>query len=133
MTTATIPLEQHLTEVSQFKETISSLNDEVQLLKGQLEWFKKQIFGQKAEKFVDSKNEAQLYFDGFDKLVATTPEKKIIPAHERTKRKPTGKDKITLPADLPVEHQVIDIPEEAKICAETGEAMVKIGEEVTSN
>ena len=132
MTTATIPLEQHLTEVSQFKKTVESLNGEVQFLKEQLEWFKKQIFGQKTEKFVDSKNESQLCFDGFDKLVAVPPEKKIIPAHERTKRKPTGKDKITLPANLPIERQVIDIPEEAKICPETGEALVKIGEEVTS-
>jgi transposase len=132
MTTSTITLEQHLAEVSQFKKTVESLNKEVQFLKEQLEWFKKQIFGQKAEKFVDSKNEAQLCFDGFDKLVPVPSEKKVVPAHERTKRKPTGKDKITLPADLPVERQVIDLPEEAKICPETGEAMIKIGEEVTS-
>jgi len=132
MTAATIPLEQHLTEVSQFKKTIESLNNEVQLLKEQLDWFKKQIFGQKAEKFIDSKNEAQLCFDGFDKLVPVPSEKKVIPAHERTKRKPTGKDKITLPADLPIEQQVIDLPQEAKICPQTGEALIKIGEEITS-
>lgn len=132
MTTAKIPLEQHLNEVSQFKKTIESLNNQVQILKEQLEWFKKQIFGQKAEKIVDPKNEAQICFDGFDKLIDVPSEKKTIPAREQLKRKPTGKDKITLPADLPVERQVIDIPEEAKICPETGEAMVKIGEEVTS-
>jgi transposase len=45
---------------------------------------------------------------------------------------PTSKDKITLPADLPIERQVLDISEEAKVCPETGKPLVKIGEEVTS-
>jgi transposase len=132
MTTTTISLEQHLTEVSQLKDTVKSLHNEVVFLKEQLEWFKKQIFGQKSEKFVETRNEEQLCFEGFDKLAVAPPEKKVIPAHERTKRKPTGKDKITLPADLPVERQVIDLSEEARVCPETGEALVKIGEEVTS-
>lgn len=131
MTAATIPLEQYLTEASEWKKTADSLSAEVAFLKEQVEWFKKQIFGQKAEKFVP-KNDEQLCFPGFDNLVATPPEKKLIPGHERTKRKSTGKDTITLPADLPVERQVIDLPEEAKICPETGVALVKIGEEITS-
>lgn len=132
MTTATIPLEQYLAEVSRWKETYESLNKEVGYLKEQLEWFKKQLFGKKAEKFVDSKNEEQLCFEGYDKLATVAPEKKVIPAYERTKRRSTGEDKITLPADLPIERQVIDLPEEAKVCSETGIPLVKIGEEVTS-
>ena len=132
MNTATIPLEQYLAEASQWHKTVEILNEKVSYLEGQLEWFKKQLFGQKAEKFIDTKNEEQLYFDGFDKLIPTPPEKETVPAHERNKRKPTGKDKITLPADLPVERQVIDLPEDAKICPETGETLVKIGEEITS-
>ena len=82
--------------------------------------------------FVDTRNEEQLCFDGFDKLIPAPSEKKIIPAHERKKREPTGKDKITFPADLPIERKEIDLPEEAKICPETGVALVKIGEEITS-
>ncbi len=132
MKTATISLEQHQAETSSLKGSIESLNKEVGYLKEQLEWFKKQLFGQKAEKFVDTKNEEQLYFEGFDKLAQVSPEKKIVPAHERTKRKPTGKDKIVLPADLPIVCQVIDLPEEAKVCPETGVPLVKIGEEITS-
>jgi Transposase C of IS166 homeodomain len=132
MTTATVPLEQHLAEVSRWKETYESLDKEVGYLKEQLEWFKKQLFGKKAEKFVDTRNEEQLCFEGYDKLATVAPEKKIIPAHERTKRRPTGEDKIILPADLPIECQVIDLPEEAKVCSETGIPLVKIGEEVTS-
>lgn len=132
MNTTKTPLEQHLNEVSKLNGAITSLSNEVSLLKEQLEWFKRQIFGQKAEKFIDASNGQQLCFENFDKLVEVPPEKKIIPAHERIKRKPTGKDKITLPADLPIVREMIDLPEEAKICPETGEALVKIGEEITS-
>lgn len=126
MKATTIPLKQHVREVS-------SLKEEIVFLKEQIEWFKKQIFGQKADKFVDLKNEQQLQFDGFDKLTLTPAEKKqSIGSHERKKRKPNGQDKITLPADLPVERQFIDIPEAEKICPETGKTLVKIGEEITS-
>src|SRR5271167_4715009 len=102
MSTSTITLEQHTKEVG-------ALKGEITFLKEQLDWFKRQLFGQKADKFADPKNEEQLCFEGFDKLVPVPPEKKSIPAHERAKRKPTGKDKITLPADLPIERQVLDI------------------------
>lgn len=36
-----------------------------------------------------------------------------------------------MPADIPVEKVFLDIPEEKKICSETGLPLVKIGEEVT--
>jgi transposase len=121
---ATIPLEQYLSEVSR-------LNQELISVKEQLEWFKKQLFGQKAEKFVD-KNPQQLYFEGFDQLATAPQEKRTIPAHQRQKRQSNGQDKITLPADIPIERQVLDIAEEAKICPETGEPLIKIGEEVSS-
>lgn len=125
MNTPKTLLEQHAKEILDLKNEIKNLNE-------QIEWFKKQIFGQKADKFIDTTHADQLCFEGFDKLEPISPQKKIIPAHERAKRNPTGKDKITLPADLPVEHQVIDLPEEAKICPETGIPLVKIGEEITS-
>ena len=94
MITATIPLEQYQEETSKWKNTVESLQNKVGYLEEQLEWFKKQIFGKKSEKIIESKTEVQLCFEGFDKLVETSPEKKVIPAHERAKRKPTGKDKI---------------------------------------
>lgn len=133
MTTPTISLEQHTKEISVIKNENEIFRNEVAFLKEQIEWFKKQLFGQKADKFVETQNSQQLVFEGFDKLApVSSEEKQLIPPHERKKRKPNGQDKITLPADLPVERQVIDIPEEAKIWAETGEQLVKIGEEVTS-
>ncbi len=126
MTEATISLEQH-------NQEISSLKEEIAYLKEQIEWFKRQIFGKKSEKIIDLKNEQQLQFEGFDKLAPIQPvEKQPVKDHERKKREPNGQDKIALPTDLPIERQFIDIPEEAKVCPETGKPLVKIGEEVTS-
>jgi len=125
MTTAPISLEQYTQEVT-------ALQGEIKYLKEQLEWFKKQLFGQKADKFIDTQNSQQLNFEGFEKLPIQEEEKKVIPAHERVKGKRSGKDKIAFPDDLPIERQVLDLPEEAKVCPETGKPLVKIGEEVTS-
>jgi transposase len=133
MRTSTISLEQYTHEISTLKNENESFKNQIKFLNEQIEWFKRQLFGQKADKFIDTQNSQQLYFEGFDKLAPVSQDdKKPIPAHERKKRKPTGQDKIILPADLPIERQVIDIPEGAKTCPETGEQLVMIGEEVTS-
>jgi transposase len=126
MNDLTIPLEQHTKEVA-------SLNQKIKSLEEQLAWFQRQVFGQKAEKFVDPKD-LQLYFEGFEDLDLIDSKSKTttMPAHERKVRRSTGKDSFKFPDDLPVERQVIDIPEEEKICQETGKPLVKIGEETTS-
>jgi len=111
---------------------IADLQNANHYLEEQLAWFKRQFFGPRSEKTIKSLNNSQLVLEGFDQPQDTKPEeKKMIPAHERKKPNRNGKDTITLPPDLPVERQVIDIPEEEKICPETGQPLVKIGEEVT--
>jgi transposase len=125
MTTPTITLETHQAEIAKLRE-------EVSYLKEQVAWFQRQLFGQKSEKFVDNRKGQQLLLDGFDNLASQeAPEKQQIAAHERTKSKRNGQDKISIPENLPVERQVINLPEEEKTCSETGEPLVKIGEEIT--
>jgi transposase len=132
-TSSATTLEELFGEVTTLENVVENLSNENTYLKEQLDWFKNQIFGHKADKFIDKTEGEQLYFAGFDQLEkVATQEKQKVPAHERSKRKPTGQDKITLPADLPIEQQVIDIPEEEKVCPETGEQLVKIGEEISS-
>ncbi len=99
-------------------------------LEEQLAWLKRQIFGKKSERIVDV-NQEQLQFDGFESANQQKVEVQTIPAHQRKKRSLTGEDAIKLPDDLPVETIVIDIPEEDKICKETGTAFAKIGEEIS--
>lgn len=99
-------------------------------LEEQLAWLKRQIFGKKSERIVDTNSE-QLKFDGFEGGDPQKAETQIIPAHDRKKRTSTGKDTIKIPDDLPVETTVVDIPEEEKVCKETGIPLQKIGEEVS--
>lgn len=108
---------------------IARLRNENIHLKEQLAWLTRQLFGQRADKFVDL-NQDQLSLPGFEDLKQPV-EKKSIPGHERRPPKRDGKDKVTLPAELPVERQIIDLPAEEKICAETGLELKKIGEEIT--
>ncbi len=132
MTASTISLEQHEAETSQLRGEIESLKDQLRIMKEQFEWLRRQVFGQLSEKNVANLSEEQLSLPGLDHLPeGEKPASRIIPAHERKKANRNGKDKITLPDNLPVERQVIDLPEGEKLCQQTGESLVKIGEEVT--
>lgn len=123
--------EDFLKELTTRDEKIIQLNQENHHLKEQLAWFKRQIFGKRSERVVSELNAQQLFFEGFENLATKEEEKKTIPAHERKKPNRDGKDKITLPDDLPVKTTIIDIPEDEKVCGETGETLVQIGVEVS--
>lgn len=121
--TATVSLEE-------YAATVTSLKNEIVRLNEQLEWFKRQVFGAKSEKFIS--NENQLTFPGLEiPSQEAKQEKTKIPSHERKKSERNGKDTIDFPDDLPKETVILDISEEEKICKETGEHLVKIGEEIT--
>jgi transposase len=109
----------------------SYLKERIVYLEEQLAWLKRQIFGKRSERVVGELNEHQLMFEGFEDLEKSEPEKKQVSAHTRTKPNRNGQDKITLSPDLPVKTVTIDIPEEQKVCQETGQTLVRIGEEVS--
>jgi len=74
----------------------------------------------------------QLLFEGFDALDAQEKEQtEDSPAHKRRKPNRKGQDAITLDPNLPVKTVIIDVPEEEKICKETGISLVQIGVETT--
>lgn len=104
---------------------------EISVLKQQVEWFRRVLFGKKSERDVSQVNQEQLIFEGFEVEKPQEEETETVPAHKRRKPKRNGQDAITLPPDLPVEQTLLDLPEEEKTCPETGTALVKIGEEVT--
>jgi transposase len=130
MNTQTLTIENLQEENNNYRKENTYLKEQIKYLTEQLEWFKRQIFGQRAEKFID-KNAEQLLLQGIEDIPQDEPQKETIATHQRIKPKRNGQDKITLPEDLPIERQVIDIPENEKICSETGQTLVKIGEEVT--
>ena len=112
-------------------QVIAELNQKINYLEEQLTWLKRQIFGKRSEKIVSDLSSEQLQFDGFVPPDQKDTQTQSVPAHERRKPKRLGQDVIQLPEDLPVETIVLDIPEEEKVCRETGIALVKIGETVT--
>ena len=121
MTTSAISLEHLQEENSQLKKEISQLNENIRYLDEQLAWFKRQIFGKRSERVVSNLNPQQLVFEGFENLATKEQEKKTpVPAHQRKKPNRDGKDKITLPDDLPVKTTILDISEDEKFCPETG-------------
>lgn len=130
MTAQTISTNSLQEECALLKKQVALLSEQVRFQQEQIEWFKRQIFGKRSEKIVPT-NTHQLYLEGLEPEVAPAVEKRPVAQHERAKTKRNGQDAIQLPEDLPVERQVIDIPEAQKVCADTGEALVKIGEDIT--
>lgn len=119
-------------ENEQQKSIIATLEKSVRSLNEQLEWFKRQLFGKRSEKIIPIISSTQLTFEGIvsSESIKDT-QTQTIKTHERIKPDRQGQDTISLPEDLPVEKVVLDLPEEQKVCQETGVKLVKIGEEVS--
>lgn len=111
---------------------LAECDREILSLQEQVEWFKRQLFGKKSERVVSNLNQDQLEFEGFNAPQQSSQEPlKTVTYQRRAKPKRNGQDAIKLDPDMPVQTTVLDIPEEDKICKETGVPLVKIGEEVT--
>ena len=123
-------MESSTVSLEQLQKKNTELQSEISYLREQLEWLKRQIFGQRSERIVETTHADQLLL--FD-VPTESPIEEDEPAPKKKRKKPKrdGKDAITLPDDLPVERQVIDLAEEDKICPETGKPLIKIGEDIT--
>jgi len=119
-------------EVLQQKDQrITALEGELFVLKEQLDWLKKQIFGSKSERIVADLG-IQPLLPEFDLGTTFVPAPQEEIAYKRNKPvKNRGCDTISFPDDLPVKVVELDIPEEEKICPETGEPLVCIGSETS--
>ena len=119
-------------EITARDQGIIDRNQTIHYLEEQLDWFKRQIFGKRSERVVSDLNDRQLVFEGFENLQALVEKaKETVATHTRRKPKRNGQDKITLPPDLPVQTTIIDIPEEKKICQESGQPLVQMGVEIS--
>jgi len=118
--------------IQQQAQLIDALKGEVVLLKEQLAWLKKQVFGQKSERIIaDLETQPLLPEIVAGALPATAPQKEQI-SYERTKaRKNKGCDTISYPDDLPVKRVELDVPESEKFCPQSGEPLVCIGHEIS--
>jgi transposase len=117
--------------ISQLNSDLQNRDEKILYLEEQLAWFKRQVFGKRSERVVSDLNVEQLTFEGFENPDSEKKKKKPVAGHDRSKPNRDGKDKISLPDDLPVRTAILDIPEDEKICQETGMALVQIGVEVS--
>ncbi len=112
-----------------------ALKRELLTLKEHLNWLNKQLFGKRSERHVEPSSGQQLYLPGFEPPPIEDVEKHEVAGHTRTrkKRKPKndGSNGLLIPDNIPVERTVIDLPEKDKVCPETGQPLVKIGEEIS--
>lgn len=129
MTTLTITLEQSIALNETLTKEIGKLHDQVNHLTEQLNWFTKQIFGNRSEKLV-SLNSSEVYLPGFELPLVEEKKTKQVSAHQRKTSKPCS-TKLSFPDNLPIERTVLDLKEEDKVCPETGKQLVKIGEDVS--
>lgn len=107
------------------KVKISSLNE-------QLEWLKRQLFGQKSERFVDEVLDSP-ELPGFSPSEIDLKTNEEYTQYKRKKGANINKGTCTLelPDDLPIEEIIKDIPQNERIDQKTGEEFVEIGREFT--
>lgn len=109
-----------------------ALEAQVALLTEQLGWLQKQLFGAKSERVVADLGQQSLPFAEAEAVAESAAEMtEEIRYQRRRATKNRGADTISYPDNLPVERKILDLPEEEKICSQTGEPLVCIGEEIT--
>ena len=120
-------------EIQKLNVENQELRSEIKLLKEQLDLLKRKLFGKSSEKFIAEPSNV-LYFPGFSpEETSIQPEEEIeIPAHKKRKAKSTPINTISYPDNLPVETQIIDLPEEKKMDASTGLPLICIGEDISN-
>lgn len=126
-------------ELAEKARLLRETEDENIRLRQRLRLLEKALFGPRSERIIDLPGN-QLLFEDLVAEVTALSEKLDEQERELEKAKITGtskkrKQRRTLqeliPDDLPREEIIIDVPEEDRVCLETGEPLVRLGEERT--
>jgi transposase len=138
------PKERHLpANVEDCHELIGDLLQEINKMQTRIDWLARKLFGRSSERLaakeieffgesIDPANTTGLCDPSADQPPApqdSTPESQAPDQTNQDKSKRGGRHK--LPADLPRQRLIHDVPEEAKVCGECGCEKKRIGEEVT--
>ena len=110
---------------------IESLQNQVTVLCEQLTWLKNQVFGTKSERIVADLGQQNLPFAETEVATAPVEEIEQVSYQRRKSARNKGCDSIDYPEDLPVKRIELEVTDEQKVCAQTGEPLTCIGEEVT--
>lgn len=98
-------------------------------LREQLEWLKRQMFGNRSEK-LPAPIPGSIATDLFGESSSSPDTASVaVPAHQRKIAPKPGHGRAALPDDLPVEEIVLDVPDCEKSCCGCGTDLVKIGDD----
>ncbi len=105
---------------------IESKDQRIKLLEEMLRLQRQKQFGASSEK--DGGGQGQLFNEAEDDVAAdeSSEETVTVPAHTRKKKK-----RVSIPADLPREDVIHDVPESEKICPHDGTELKHIGDETS--
>jgi len=103
----------------------TQLKQRIKLLEEYIRLQNQQKYGASSEK--DSSGQGQLFNEAEDSGDSTDEDAAIsVPAHTRKKKK-----RVSIPADLPREEIVHDLPESEKVCPHDGAELTYIGDETS--
>lgn len=120
------------------EQSIEELQAENERLRHRIRLLEKMLFGPRSDRLIQTEDPRQGVFEELlreadrlsarlEKIEAATPQPPAAAAQPRPKSRRNLE--ALIPEDLPEEVVVLDIPEEDKVCPETGAAMAKIGED----
>jgi transposase len=96
-------------------------------LKSELDWLKRHVFGRRSERYLIDPNQSVL-----PGIEAPVPAETVGETLKLVKAKPkNGHGRQPLPAHLPRQQEILDVPASAKVCACCGKTKDRIGEEKT--
>jgi transposase len=133
---ATDLIEQQQHQIEELTKKLHSAHRNIKMLQHQVEQLLRRIYGRRSEKLDPN----QLMFDGLilqalDQPVPQLPPELLVEEKAERKKPRTVKrrhpGRIPIPEHLERVEIVLDIPEEKKVCPETGKPLKKIGEEVS--
>jgi transposase len=114
--------------VVQLQHDNKVLHSKAEVLEDELRLLRHKIFGRRSERFSVEDLQQSSLFDEAEYTIEEQTRKLSEPAVEVSAYRRVKRGRKPLPADLPREEVVHDIPEEEKICA-CGASLVRIGEE----
>jgi len=114
--------------------TITEQQNELQYLREQLNWYKKQLFGPKSEKLTDIPLDEPLLpgLDLTEEVIKEDPEdqKEHIEYDRKKGNRKKGGCTLELPEGIEIKETVKELPPDERIDPATGEALVEIGRDV---
>ena len=94
------------------RQVIWEQAEEIEKLSNELAWFRRQLFGSQTEHYIPEDDTPSLFPAEEPPESSEGPQTATISEHERKVRQPNALSEI--PADLPREERVIDVPEEER-------------------